>query len=259
LLVSDYINPANADALRNHGIAFLDAAGNGYLQDPPVHIFVKGERPERIVASSGGGRSFSPSGLAVVLAVLCRPTTIDKPYRTLATLAGVAHGSVGWVIPELERLGFISGARRARRLFNVPELFDRWVEAYLRVLRPKRLLGRYSSGAPNWWQTIDLAQHGAHLSGEPAAVQLDKLASAQRTTIYVQQRLEPRLVVGARLRKDEAGDVDVFRRFWAFDPSSKRAPMPVIYADLVATGDARCLEAAAAIREDFLARPDAEG
>ena len=92
------------------------------------------------------GRAFQPTGLQVLFALLCNPERINRPYRKLAVLADVAHGTVGWVIPDLQQQGFVAdlkGKRGTRRMFQLERLLAQWVDAYARQLRPRLLIGRY--------------------------------------------------------------------------------------------------------------------
>jgi hypothetical protein len=69
--------------------------------------------------------------------------------------------------------------------------------------------------------------------------------------------VEPRLIVDHALRADPTGDVELAKRFWKFETEDTKkglAPLPLIYADLLATGDPRCIETAGLIRERYLAR-----
>ena len=63
-------------------------------------------------------------------------------------------------------------------------------------------------------------------------------------------------LIGAhRLRADPAGDVEVLDTFWTFGTDATQpdlVPPLLVYADLVATLDARNLEVAKPIRERFL-------
>ena len=125
LLVSDHVTPPLADQLRAKGVQFIDAAGNAFLNAPPLLIWVKGEKPaERLTPPRDRGRAFAATGLQVVFALLCNPDATNLPYREIARLAGVAHGTVGWVIPELQELGFIAqvGEQRRTRLIRLAAL-----------------------------------------------------------------------------------------------------------------------------------------
>jgi hypothetical protein len=73
-----------------------------------------------------------------LFALLCNPQAVGKPYRELAAMAGVAHGTVGWVIPDLHHKGYVrdlKGKRGTRRLIDRESLLGQWVDAFVRVLR----------------------------------------------------------------------------------------------------------------------------
>lgn len=252
LLVADHVTPPMADTLRAEGIQFLDTAGNAYIEQPGMFVWVKGERPEhRFHNPRERGRAFAPTGLQVLLTLLCRPELVDRPYREIALVAGVAHGTVGWVMPELEPLGFITTLAGKRRLFNARDLLKRWAEAYLRALRPKLLLGRYRADNLDWWQGVQPRDYGYALGGEAAAGRITNYLRPGTIAMYG-DKIEPRFLVDQRLRNDPDGQVEILRRFWNFDLDAELAPLPVIYADLIRTGDARCLETAELIEERFL-------
>ena len=100
-----------AEALRARRIAFIDAAGNAFLDQPPLLVWVKGEKPRRLTgADRPVGRAFQVTGLQVLFALICHPEWTDLPYREVAQRADVAHGTVGWVMAELAKLGFVDEA-----------------------------------------------------------------------------------------------------------------------------------------------------
>ena len=110
------------------------------------------------------GCAFQPTGLQVLFAVLCNPDVVNKPYRELAVMAGVAHGTVGWVMPDLQQLGYLGvlkGRRGPRRLFHGERLLGQWADAYARLLRPRTLIGRYYVRTLQGWKDWPLAEHGA--------------------------------------------------------------------------------------------------
>lgn len=257
LLVADYVTPQLADALRARGVQFIDAAGNAYLERPPLLIWIKGEKPAaKLAAQAPAGRAFQAGGLQVLFTLLCQPDWVTLPYRELAQRAGVAHGTVGWVMAELPKLGFVGQLRGKRVLLQRERLLQQWAEFYPRVLRPRLLLGQYRAETLAGWETIDPTQYGAVLGGEPAAARMTRYLRPGAVTLYA-AKVEPRLLVDQRLRADPAGDVTVYRRFWNFDaPDRALAPAPLVYADLMATGDGRCIETAKMIYEQLF-RADA--
>jgi hypothetical protein len=254
LLVTDYVTPPLADILKERGIPFLDIAGNAYLNHQPLLVWVKGQKPNQTLTTANvPTRTFNPSGLQVIFPLLCHPEWTDRPYREIAKLAGVAHGTVGWVLAELPKLGFMAEVGGKRRLLQPERLLQQWVEAYARTLRPRLLLGRFHTDVLDWYKTIDLDKYGFLLGGEPAAARLTHHLRPGTVTLYG-AKLEPRLLLDQRLRADPQGNVEILRRFWQFDNENPITPLPLVYADLLAIGDARCLETAKLLYGDIIAR-----
>jgi hypothetical protein len=255
LLVTNHVTPPLADALRERGIAFLDEAGNAYLNHPPLLIWVKGQRPkQKLNGANPTTRTFNPGGLQVIFPLLCHPEWADRPYREIAKMAGVAHGTVGWVLAELPKLGFMAEVGGKRRLLQPERLLQQWVEAYARTLRPRLLIGRFHADQLDWHKALDPGEYGYLLGGEAAAARLTQYLRPGTITLYG-PKIEPRLILDQRLRPDPQGKVEILRRFWKFDDDHPLlTPLPLIYADLVAIGDARCLETAKLIYGDIIAR-----
>jgi hypothetical protein len=258
LLVADHVTPPMAEELRARKIPFVDAAGNAFLDQPPLFVWVKGEKPR---AAAGGdqpiGRAFQASGLQVLFALICHPEWVELPYREIAQRAAVAHGTVGWVMAELPKLGFLTELRGKRRLMQRERLMQQWAEFYPRALRPRLLLGRYRAENLAWWNTIEPTKYGAVLGGEPAGGRITHYLRPGAATFYT-EKIDPRLLVDLRLRKDDNGNVEIYRRFWTFDgDEAGLAPTPLVYADLMATGDGRCIETAKMIYDEHMFRTDA--
>lgn len=257
LLLTEYVPPEVADTLKTHHIAYLDLAGNVYLEHPPMLVWVAGQRrPKRETrVPRTGGRAYKEGGLPVVLALICHPDWVNKAYRELAKLTGVAHGTIGNVMVDLQETGFVDEIDNKRRLLQRERLLDQWVEAALRVLRPKTLINRYRAAHLPAWDTFDPLPYGMVLGGELAAARLTGHLRPEIITLYG-QRAEPRLVVELGLRPDPAGTIEIREKFWGFaDEPPGLAPLPLIYADLLATGDARCIETARLLRPKLNARP----
>jgi hypothetical protein len=255
LLVTDYVTPGLADTLKERGIPFLDAAGNAYLNHPALLVWVKGQKPTRTFANGNRTtRTFNRSGLQVLFFLLCNPNWIDRPYREIAQLAGVAHGTVGWVLTELPKLGFVAEVGGKRRLLQPERLLQQWAEAYARTLRPKLLLGRFRAHTLDWYKTIDPGKYGFVLGGEPAAAKITHHLRPATLTVYG-PKIEPRFLLDQQLRADPQGNVEILKRFWKFASDDLAlAPLPLVYADLLTIGDARCLETAKLLHDDIVAR-----
>jgi hypothetical protein len=258
LLVADYINPKLAERLRERGVNFVDAAGNALLHQEGLYVFVKGERDTlRLEAERERRRAFRPSGLKLLFALLCRPELAEADYRTLAEAAGIALGTVQWVMRDLIRDGYLLKLGRfERRLVEPKELLEAWVPAYARDLRPRLLLGRFEAEGLRWWTGTDLQRHDAWWGGEPAAALLTKYLKPGTLTVYA-DKIPARLVAEQRLKKDEGGRVEFREKFWHFEMDERGQTVPpiLVYADLLALGDPRARETAERLYEEMIDGP----
>ncbi len=259
VLVARHVTPPMAERLRNYDVPFLDTAGNAYVRTPRLLILVSGRKPPGKTPNEQPVRAFRATGLKVVFVLLCRPELVAAPYRKIAEAAGVALGAVTPVFRDLERLGFLRVTKaRGRGLERQAELLDAWVEGYLRDLRPRLHPRRFRVARPRWWEDEDWAELAVWLGGEPAAALLTKRLIPQDAVLYDGDGFAE-LARRIRPARDERGNLEVLDKFWNFEvlpagPHHPRlAPPLLVYADLVATGDARNLEAAEVIRERFLA------
>ena len=250
LIITDYVTPPLAEKLKARNIAFLDAAGNAFLDQPPVYIWIKGERPlETPATNKTKGRAFQASGLKVLFALLCNPDLVAEPYREIARLAGVAHGTVGWVMADLPTLGFVAEINGERRLLRPELLLKHWAEVFARTLRPKLILDRFRTDQAQWWAKAKPEKYDLAFGGEVAAERLTQALRPETVTLYG-EKADPRLLIDYKLQKDPDGPVEILQRFWEFPIQNKDlTPDPLIYADLLNIGDARCLEAADLIYE----------
>ena len=274
LLVADFINANMADKLREQGVQFIDAAGNAYINRPPVYVFVKGQRQK---AENFGhlkeetGRAFAATGLKVIYAFLCEPALVNTPYREIAEVAGVANGTVGWVLNDLKAAGYIidRGKNKGRRLENYQKLLERWVEQYPVKLRPKLNVGEFIAEDPYWWKEIELKKYGAYWGGEVAAAKYTNHLKPEVVTIYLPAEVGNQLLVVGKLRKrinradTTAGLTKIYRPFWTEQHymAEKNINLmgagdlvhPIlVYADLIATGDTRNRQVAQMIYDQYI-------
>src|SRR4030042_3723946 len=136
LLVTKYVNAQMAEQFRLDGIEFIDTAGNAFIKQPPIYIFIKGNKPPEDVRKVPLKRAFKPAGLKIIYAFLCTPGFENKAYRELAAATDVALGTVGWIMKELKDIGFLLDmGKRGNKLTERENLFQRWVTAYSAVAR----------------------------------------------------------------------------------------------------------------------------
>jgi len=257
ILIARYITPQIADELRKMDIPFIDAAGNAYINEPPLFIFLKGNKFTSDYHVDRPTRTFRPAGLQVLFTFLCNPGLENAPFREIAKKAKVALGTVGWTIYDLRRLDYLIETKfKKRKLIRKEDLLNRWVTAYPEQLRQKMLIGLYRTDTLDWWKHADIKDFDVFWGGETAAAWLTQYLKPQRITIYANQPIS-RFLFKNKIRKDPNGDIEILRVFWGFEATwrdKKVVPPLLIYADLLATGDARNIETARIIYERELNR-----
>lgn len=257
MLVADYVNRQQAERLRQLNIPFIDTAGNAYVNEPPIFVFATGNKPEILPTAKPRVRLFQPTGLKLIFALLNQPGLEQRPYREQAHVADIALGGVAWIMNDLREGGYlITPTPKTRRLINKQALVDLWVENYPARLREKLVLGRYTTTRDQWWQDINIADYQAYWGGEIAADRLTHYLKPQDTTLYA-DKVPARLLLENRLLKANNGNVEIVKRFWNVDfPEKTQQVVPplLIYADLIATGDARNIEVAQLVFDDYVAR-----
>ncbi len=259
ILVADYVNPNMAERLKKEDVQFIDTAGNAYIKALPLYIFVKGNRQPHIEIQKKDEktRAFAQTGLKVIFAFLCDPELINAPYRQIADIVDVALGTVGWVVYDLKAAGFIidRGGKRGRRLTQYQKLLNRWVETYPEKLRPKQFVGEYKTDNPWWWENFNIEKHNAYWGGEIAGAKYTNYLKPEVATVYLPEEAGNKFMAEARLYKAEykGARVKIYRPFWQKPENYNGLVHPVLaYADLVATGDARNLETARMIHEQYI-------
>lgn len=261
LLVTDYATPAVAKGLRECGVQFIDTLGNAWLhhEKPLVYVWVTGNKPLKPLAHKPV-TTFRAKGLRVIFPLLCLAQAPAAPYRQIADWAGVALGTVANTMDDLERLGYLRKTRKGRVLENRDDLVRRWVEAYPQELRPRLKPQRFHVLHGDWWREFtrkDYERHGIWLGGEAAGAVLTRYLHPEVTTVYGRPdfaRLAHRLVQPVR---DDNGNFELLEPFWNFefaplDEVHRVCPPLLVYADLVVTGEARQLDAAAILKEEYL-------
>ena len=261
VLVTDYITPQLAEKLKKLDIPFLDVAGNVYLRTPNTFIYVTGRKKPEELIPQGHNRAFRAAGLKVIFTLLTLQGQLKAPTREIAYNAGVANGTVSNILKDLEQLGFVYRSKtKGLVLENKDRLIDNWVEAYPRELRPQLKAQRFNILHPDWWKefTYDRWQKNQMwLGGEPAAAVLTKYLYPEKITVYGRPDFKKLARIVGQPMRDTRGNFELLEPFWNFeteelDEVHRLCPPLLIYADLVATGDARNIEVANMIREQYL-------
>lgn len=259
LLITGHVTDAVAQQLREAGLQFADAAGNAYLAGPSFLVLATGRKPIKAPAAERANRMFQTTGLKLIFALLCDPALATAPYRTLAAATDVSLGAIPPTMDELRVAGHLAVSGKERRLQPTRRLLDDWAQAYARTLRPKTLLGAYTS--PDLASWPDWSIGAGRWGGEPAAKLLVGHLEPGVLTLYA-EKPPARLIVEHRMVIDEGETggpvIEIRRPFWGAALNTAGAPdnvvpPPLVYADLFASADARCIETAELLYEKHLA------
>lgn len=261
VLVTDYVTPPLADRLKAMNTQFADAAGNAFLRLPGAMVWITGRRPLGNIVGDRVPRAFQPTGIKLLFGLFCLPDLATAPYREIADKTKTALGTINWVMRDLREMGYLNVARRNRKLNTTKGMLDEWALAYARTLRPRLLIARYRATTFADWQQWKLHRYEAQWGGEPAGAILTQHLRPGLLTIYARQ-VPGRMIVDHKLataveHNIDGGVIEFRNRFWEFDVRTDTplvVPPALVYADLLATGDARCIETAKRVYDGNLAR-----
>lgn len=265
LIVGDHISRRSAAAFRDAGIQFVDALGNAFITFSGVLVDVQGRTEPIDQTSKGSSRDarphqptnlFSPGRAQVILVLLAWPELAGGKVREIANAAGISVGQAHDALTRLEQAGFLIPT--SRRLARAGELLDYWTAAYPAGLGRRLEIAQYH-GDPS---KPVRSERPVYLSSESA----DGVDIARPATLTVYLDItDPKLPILNRWSRspDRTPNVFVRRKFWISPRlheedrsiTAHNAPWPLVYADLVATGDARLGEVAKTWRA-HCARPD---
>ena len=256
LLITRYVNPVIGEKLKQLKINYVDDAGNICIIAQPVYIEITGKKPDEEFPAKRHPGIFQGAGLQIIFALLCNNDLIFKTVRELAGIAGLATGTVHYVLNDLEKQGFIiKNPKTGRRLVNKKTLLDKWIEAYPENLRPKLFRGRYKTYKGDKPED-DFKEFGAYWGGETAAALMTNYLTPKIQTIFIGDDVR-KFIFRKRLELDPKGELELMDLFWKFNwPEANLNIVPpiLVYADLMITGDQRNIETAKLIYEKYLAR-----
>lgn len=257
LLVTKFVNPALAERLKENDIHFIDTAGNAYIRQLPVLIYLKGNKDKGPNIKLRGENPFTKAGLKLIYALLRNNHLPEQPHRMIAKDAKVALGTVVNIMNALENQGYlIPMGTLGKKLVKQKKLLKQWCLEYPQKLKHQMLLGRFE-GPEDFWKNALLDAEHAQWGGEVAAFRLDKYLKPGEVTIYTDKEYLGEIVFQNRLRKANDGNILIFKRFWTeqrlFEQRDIVHPI-LIYADLLAVDDQRATEAARRIYDRHILR-----
>ena len=161
--------------------------------------------------------------IQIIFYLLQNKGNVGKTIREIANATGVSLGSVHSTLRKRQ------------------SLIDRWTQGYNDTLKPKLFISRFTFLSPEvreQWQSIQLPKT-LSWGGEPTAALMDGYLRPERWDIYTADNANALIATG-RMIPAPQGEIYVYKRFW----QTEGTPLLVMYADLMATEDDRCREAA---------------
>jgi hypothetical protein len=264
LLITRSVSSAMAEQCRELNIQFIDYAGNCFIRQRGMYIFISGAK-DTTKASQVAERGLTPAALRVVFAILTQPSLLNSNVRRIAEVSLVSHGAAGAALVILEERGFFTNTRTGGRVLSMPERWlDAWTEGYLGRIRPK--LEKHRMSSP---MSLSEALHRVEaiaristysreitLGGEAAAAYHNMGLKPGAITVYIDLKdsnLMRHIAKDLMLRRDVEGKIEVVNIFWNTQELQcfPTVPNALIYADLVGTGDERAMEIASYLRKEI--------
>ncbi|MFZ6770805.1 type IV toxin-antitoxin system AbiEi family antitoxin [Undibacterium sp. Di26W] len=276
LLIAPYLSAEMAEYCRSVELAFLDTAGNAYLHDAGLYVFVKGLKSGDVKIWTGADiGKMNPTVMKMVFAVLCQPEILHMSFRDIAKQAKIPLSMVGDAFQYLIKRGHLLNPQspKNRQFVHYTLLLEEWVTLFPSILLPKLRSRRFSCADSNWWQTVNLDGIDAVWGGEVAAKKLTNYLRPVTQTLYVNDDVKVfpmsakvkkdmvkipsfthDLIKTHRLRPDPEGAIEIREKFWNFSSSASDqhldvAPPMLVYADLMASLEPRNIELARLINE----------
>lgn len=251
LVAAPHITPDVFGILSREGISVVDAAGNCIIATGQMFIQVSGQKNQWY--SGIKRRAFTETGLKLVFYFLLDENNLNKPYRQINQETGLSLGTIKNVIEELTVSQYVLTTHNGRFLKNKKELLDVWQVHYNQDLKPKLLLKEMvftSAEVQKEWTTLKLPE-GMCWGGEGGAFLLDHYLIPELFDIYTEVP-SVKLMMTRKMTLKGGGNIRVYQKFWKDDYAQGVAPRILIYADLMGSGNSRCIEAAQRLIENEL-------
>ena len=264
LFISEHVTSGAGEFLREERISYLDAGGNCFLQNGSLLIFVRGQDSNDRPRTHRSIQAFNSSGLKLIFALLIRPEVASWTYRELADLVEIGRGTVGYVMKDLQKLGFVEERGKNRILRKTNDLMDRWTTGYTERLRSNLSRGRFrfvDDKNPPEWQKSFSDSDSTRWGGEPGADLLTGNFRPELLTLYTREETST-VCQELEAAPDPEGSIEILDMFWdpvkletkddAAGSTMEYVPPLLIYSDLVASADPRARRVAKTIWDQYL-------
>lgn len=255
LVIANTIDPVLKKELKVLGINYIDAAGNTFIKKDQLMIVIEGQKEKELLQPLMP-KPFSKAGLKVIFLFLLNDEFINETIREIAKLADVSLDTVHKTIAGLKHLKYIIPATNKKLAWNnKKELLDRWIVEYETRLKPALHIGNFTflneKDFDNW-PKIKFQQKETKWGGEPAGELLTNNLKPEYLTIYTHEN-KMDWIKKYTMIPAANGYIRMYKRFWNDEYfRGNIAPVILIYADLINTGNRRNIETAQKIYEQYL-------
>lgn len=186
MLFAERITDSIGEILREQSVNYVDTAGNAWIQQPGLRIWIEGRPPTK--ARKAQPKATTPTALQLIFLLLKDRRWCERSYRELAERTGLALGTIGWNMNALIHAGHVQRLQGQRRLRAPLELLATWEQNWHDRLRP-RLDPKSCKGSPDpAFESLlrRCAQNSSWLvGGELAATCVIEGVQAASATIHV--------------------------------------------------------------------------
>ncbi len=255
LVIAENLFPKIKDALVQHGIAYIEMNGNINIETENFLLKVEGQRKKHFRPEKYG-RAFTKAGLKAIFLFLINENEINDTYREIARNADIAIGNVKRIHEGLLEEGYaLRVNEKELKLTNRKELLQKWITAYTEKLKPRLFIGNFRFNNPDEfinWKNLNLERTLTQWGGEGAGNIYTNYLQPEVLTLYTNEK-KVNMIKEYRLLPDPDGNVIIYERFWKDNkPFNNVVPPIIAYADLLATGNKRCIDTAQKIYEQFI-------
>ena len=125
LIIVQYVSKPQRELLKANNINYLDSSGNCFIHNQNFFVFVDNQKVQE-QRQSKTNKLFTEKGMRLVYALLLNNYLINATYRHISDEVGIALGTVGNLLNELEAEGFVKTQNNERQLKNQELLFEKW-------------------------------------------------------------------------------------------------------------------------------------
>ncbi len=254
ILISDYIPKALKEHLKKENICYLDTAGNAFItNNKDVFIYLENNKNSQL-SSERSNRAFSKSGLKVIYQFLIKNDALNMSYREIGKISKVSIHTVGKVIKELLRDGYIIQINKKK--FKIKEkgrLLEDWITVFNKVLRPKLKQRNFKPVNFKINELLSLAPPES-IGGELSAESLSNYLIAEKAILYTDKPFVD-VAMELRLIPADEGAITLIEKFWNNTETgitNKLVHPILVYADLLNDTKPRNIETAKIIYDKYV-------